>query len=250
MNGGRLLFLPAIGRGNSGAFRDVKQPAHDRLLMADWVKDLLFAGTSAFLLLVIKILPGYWYISFFALVPFLYRIIEATPARAMRLGFFLGICFIPVYFADALIISPIIGIIRMMGATALFALFGWVVGLSRQRWGFNPLVVAFIWVGFELASVELGFASCPLGAAGFTLPFSSGIAVLISLLAVSFFVVLANSLILILIKYFAKKLLSNDNPLPENTYKFNFPRKEFIYSKCWYNFLIPRAPPVKAALKT
>ena len=54
--------------------------------LAAWAESFMFAGTSALLLLVANLFPHYWYVSFFALTPFLYRIIKASPGESLRLG--------------------------------------------------------------------------------------------------------------------------------------------------------------------
>jgi hypothetical protein len=51
--------------------------------------NFLFAGSSACLLVVANLFPHYWYLSFFALTPFLWRIIRLDALGALQLGLFL-----------------------------------------------------------------------------------------------------------------------------------------------------------------
>jgi hypothetical protein len=133
--------------------------------LVTWAESFIFAGTSALLLLIANFFPGYWYFSFFALTPFLYRTIKATPKESLRLGFLFGLSFfsvsefgsigfvgaIPRLWRDASHELPL-----LISGTLLFALFGWAVGWARKRWGFAPSIVALLWVGLEIGLVKLG----------------------------------------------------------------------------------------------
>jgi len=64
--------------------------------------NFLFAGSSAFLLLCANLFPDFWYLSFFALTPFLWRIVKVenpelcrrTDSKtAFQLGFLFGFSF-------------------------------------------------------------------------------------------------------------------------------------------------------------
>jgi hypothetical protein len=122
-----------------------------------WIESFIFAGGSAFLLLVAILIPNYWYFSFFALTPLLYRIIKATPGECIRLGFLFGLLFFGISVVDSLVISPLASMLKLLSGKALFAMFGWLLGWARQRWGFNPFILVFLWVGLELAPARVGF---------------------------------------------------------------------------------------------
>lgn len=129
-----------------------------------WAESFIFAGSSALLLLIANLFPHYWYVSFFALTPFLYRIIRitcgersrTTPSESLRLGFLFGLSFFAVSLVDTRITSPFPSVLMLLFGTGLFALFGWAVGWARNRWGFYPSLVALLWVGVELGLVKLG----------------------------------------------------------------------------------------------
>ncbi|NIN00555.1 MAG: hypothetical protein GTO24_21465 [candidate division Zixibacteria bacterium] len=123
---------------------------------AAWAESFLFAGSSALLLLLANLFPHYWYVSFFGLTPFLYRIIKATPGESLRLGFLLGISLFGAWTINSLLSAPLVSLLKLISGTALSSLFGWSVGWARQRWGFNPSVVAVLWVGLETGLVKLG----------------------------------------------------------------------------------------------
>jgi len=171
----------------------------DEPVLATWAESFIFGGGSALLLLVANLFPDYWYFSFFALTPFLYRIIKATPGESLRLGLLFGLSFFGASTTGWMEISPLVAALRLLCGTGLFALFGWTVGWVRQRWGFNPSMVAVLWIGLELGLAKLGFASGLFGETGLAHPFLHGMAGLLGLLATSAVIVLLNSLLVLAI---------------------------------------------------
>jgi hypothetical protein len=177
----------------------VSYPSSQRPLGITWSESFIFAGGSAFLLLVAVLFPDYWYVSFFALTPFLYRIVKATPRECLGLGLFFGLSFFTLSVVNSLVTSPLASVLKILSGTALFALFGWSLGWARQRWGFNPFILVFLWVGLELGLVKLGFVGGLLGETGFSHPFFGGLTALFGFLAVSAIIVLLNSLLVLTI---------------------------------------------------
>jgi hypothetical protein len=184
-------------------------PACGKPPLATWAESFIFAGSSALLLLVANLFPHWWYFSFFALTPFLYKIIsakggsasggKAAPDESFRLGFLLGLSFFGASAVNSLFTSPLASVLKLISGTALFALFGWTVGWARQRWGFNPSIVAMLWVGLELGLVKVGFVGGLLGKAEFSQPFFGGLVALFGGLTVSAIIVLLNSLLVLAI---------------------------------------------------
>ena len=164
-------------------------------ILAAWAHSFIFGGSSALLLLVANLFPDYWYFSLFARTPFLFRIIKATPGESLRLGLLFGLAFFGASATGWLGISPSVAVVRLVCGTALLALFGWTIGWARQRWGFNPSMVALLWVGLEFGLGRLGFVGGLLGGIGFSHPILHGLAGLFGLLAASAIIVLLNSLL-------------------------------------------------------
>jgi hypothetical protein len=143
-----------MGRWTPGG---VKQPnPFSKPTLVTWAESFIFAGSSAFLLLVANLFPEYWYFSFFALIPFLYKIIKAEPSESLRLGILFGLSFFTVSIVGSSLTSPLSSILKLLSGIGLFGLFGWTVGRARKRWGFNPSIVALLWVGLEIGLVKLG----------------------------------------------------------------------------------------------
>ena len=162
-----------------------------------WAVSFLYAGSSALLLLVANLFPAYWYLSFVALAPFLYKSSRSDQVEGLRLGFFLGITFLTVSGIDAIAVSPVAAALKIVLGTGLFSLFGWTVGWARQRFGFNPFVVALLWVAFESGLVRLGFDNGLFAEASLSASFFHSIATLFGFLIVALIIVLVNSLLIV-----------------------------------------------------
>jgi hypothetical protein len=175
---------------------------------SSWIDSFVFAGGSALLLLLANLFPEFWYFSFFALTPLLFRIIKAMPGESLRLGFLFGISYFSVSVLDSLVITPVPALIKLASGTALFALFGWVVGVARERWGFNPSIVALLWVGLEIGLLKLHFVGGLLGSVEPSHSLFGGLIALFGVLAAAAIVALLNSLLVLAIV----KILTIRNP--------------------------------------
>jgi apolipoprotein N-acyltransferase len=189
--------------------RQASNPVGGKPSLVTWAESFIFAGGSALLLLVANLFPNYWYFSFFALTPFLYRIIKASPSESLRLGILFGFSFFAVSkFGSIGFVGAIPRLwrdvphelpLKLISGTALFGLFGWAVCWARQRWGFSPSIVALLWVGLEIGLVKLGFVDGLFGEAKLSHPFFGGLVTLFGFLTVSAIIVLLNSLLVLLI---------------------------------------------------
>jgi apolipoprotein N-acyltransferase len=190
--------------------RQASDPACGKPFLVTWAESFIFAGSSALLLLVASLFPDYWYFSFFALTPFLYRIIKTSPSQSLKLGFLFGLSFFGVSefgtmgFVGAIHVEhPAIGgessLLRLVLGTGLFGLFGWTVGWARHRWGFYPSIVALLWIGLEIALLKLGFIDGFFGKTKVSQPFFHNLVGLFGFLTVSAIIVLLNSLLVLAI---------------------------------------------------
>jgi len=176
-----------------------RQDTFSNSSIVTWAESFIFAGSSVLLLLIANLFPEYWYFSFFALTPFLYKIIKASPGESLRLGFLFGLSFFGVSLVNSQISSSLPPLLNLVFGTGLFTIFGWTVGWARKRWGFYPSVVALLWVGLEIGLVKLGFVDGLLGKAELSHPFFGGLVTIFGFLAVSAIIVLLNSLLALLI---------------------------------------------------
>lgn len=162
-----------------------------------WASGFLFAGTSALLLLLSNLFPAYGYISILALLPFLYKVVKADRRAALRLGFLFGLAFFSISFIGSLLTAPFAAILKLGSGIALFALFGWAASWAKEKYGFNPLTVALLWVVFELALIKTGTFDGVFSEAQPTAGFFYKAALLFGFLAISFVIVLFDSLLIL-----------------------------------------------------
>jgi len=208
-----------------------------------WADSFIFAGISALLLLIANLFPHYWYFSFFALIPFLYKIIKASPRESLRLGLFFGLSFFSATLIDSLVISPIPSMLKLISGTVLFALFGWIVGWARQKWGFNPSIVALLWMGLEIGLVKFGFAGGLFGKAEFSHPFLHGMVGLLGFLVVSALIVLVNSLLVLAIVETLELTRLKRTTVQEEEKKWDFFFTRNLFTEKVYVVPEGRAPP-------
>jgi apolipoprotein N-acyltransferase len=193
----RRNVLPAkaaVGRNSVKADTVIKPPK------ITWAESFLYAGVSALLLLIASAFTQWWFLTLFALTPFLYRISRAGLKESMRLGLLLGFSLLAVNLTDNLLMDPIPALAKLLSGAALFTLFGLVLCSARIAFGFNPVITGVVWVGFELAVMQLGFGGGLLGEARFSSPYLNGIAVLFGFVIVSFVIVLFNSLLIMAVE--------------------------------------------------
>jgi apolipoprotein N-acyltransferase len=235
-------FLAGKGPAASSN-RTPRSPSHSSGLTV-WAENFLFAGSSALLLLIAGLRQDHWYLSFFALTPFLYRILRGTPDESLRLGLLFGISFFGASSIPSLFISPAAALVRLFGGTALFALFGWTVGQARKRWGFSPSIVAVLWVALGIGLTKFGLTGGFLGEAGFSHPFLHSLAGLLGFLAVSAIIVFLNSLLVLAIvrTLEAARRWGNQSARNKRTWNLSFTRNLFAEKV----YLVPegRAPPI------
>ena len=113
------------------------RPSGGRSLL--WADSFLYAGTSVLLLSLADLIPGYWYLSFVALIPFLYKVTRASDAEAVRLGFLFGLALFGVRIADSLASSLWSAASVFLLGIGIFAGFGWTVARARY-WSIPKLV--------------------------------------------------------------------------------------------------------------
>jgi apolipoprotein N-acyltransferase len=207
------------------------------------VEDFFGAGTSALILSVANLYPNYWFLSFFALLPFLWRLTRANLFRSIDLGIILGGSYAFVVFTGELLVSPWVFLFNLFGLCLIFSLFCVAVSVVKKYAGFNPVFIAVLWLGIEYTLTHdpvLGnILTLPDTGSGFLIRFSS----LFGILMVSFAVVLINSLLLILFKRLAQALCSRTTFATKKDQGFYSTFKQPTLKRHPYYFPTPRAPP-------
>jgi hypothetical protein len=216
---------------------------HKSSLLATWAESFIFAGSSALLLLIASLSPAYWYFSFFALVPFLYRTIKATTIESLRLGILLGISFFSVSITQSHPISPSSSVFKLLLGTGLFAIFSWTVRWARKHWGFYPSIVALLWVGLEIGLMKAGITGGLLGKIESSNTFFHGLVGLFGFLIVSVIIVLLNSILVLVIDNSLELNRIKEKTTQGNENKWWFSNACNIITKQTYMMSEERGPP-------
>jgi len=231
------------GRGSPSVQRGLN--GRPGMSAGSWAEDFLYAGSSALLLVLVHLAPDLWMISFAVLIPLLWGIIRAnSPARALRLGFLFGISFFTVSLINSFYFTPLPALARIIGGTALLSFFGWIVAWGRGRWGFNPFIIALLWIALELGMIRLGFAKGLLGEAGAPQSLFGGMAVLFGFLSISFLIILINTVLLVAVRTIVAPATSGTKSFlaAERTWDVLFPSELPALTICLTHR--GRAPPI------
>lgn len=211
------------------------------------LEHFLCAGTSALLLSIAHIYPEYWFISLFALVPFLWRLNKVNLVGSVILGIMLAGCYAFVAYTAEILVAPSAFLFNLFCLSLIFSIFGIAVNRLKRFIGFNPVFIAALWLPLEyILAHHTGLGNIftfSNSGSGFVVRFAS----LFGFLMLSFGIVLINSLILMFIEHVGQKGFSKS--------KFKFAKEIKIYLdfegvipvKRWYYIPNPRAPPIKLA---
>ena len=210
------------------------------------LESFLCAGSSALLISVAHLYPEFWFVSLFALIPFLWRAIRVSLFESIILGGLLAASYSFVSFRFESWATPGAFLFTLVGLIVLFALYGTVVNRIKKYIGFNVIFIAVLWLPVEYAlSHYAGLGNLfaqSTGESSLMLRIGS----LFGMLMISFIIVLINSLILIILRQVAQVLLSRGTlsiPVDKRPYP---PFKEIILERRWYSFPDVRAPPLSS----
>jgi hypothetical protein len=209
-----------------------------------FIEDFLCAGSSALILSLIHLYPAYWFLSIFALLPFLWRLTSSNLLGSIVLGIILGNCYAVVAFTDQILISPSIFLLKLFSLCLIFSAFGVAVNRINKYTGFNPIFIAALWLPFEYALCSYAHMENIFLFSGTDSSLLIRISSLFGVLMVSFVIVLINSLILIAIRRAVKACCSETNfSLEDDKISFSF-FKEVILQKLYFYYPMRRAPPI------
>ena len=202
------------------------------------------AGSSALILSIAHIHPEYWFISLFAMVPFLWRLNRTTLSGSILLSVILAGCYAFVVYTDRVLVAPGSFLLNLLLLSLVFSIFGIAVNRIKSYIGFSPVFIAALWLPLEYVLTNytaLGsIFSLSNAGSGFVVRFAS----LFGFLMISFCIVLINSLILMLLQHAYLKGYSNSKFRfsKEKSYRFHF--ENILPLRNWYYILNPRAPPL------
>lgn len=212
-----------------------------------FLEDFLCAGSSALILSVVYLHPEYWFISLFALLPFLWRLTRANLCGSLVLGIILASCYAFVAFTGEVLVSPWTFLFKLFLLSLVFSVFGIAVNRIKRYTGFNPLFIAALWLPLEYVLSHYAHLDSIFTISGTDSTLLIRIGSLFGMLLVSFAIVFINSLILLVLKRVVQALRSHTT-FPAKDHKRLYPSfKDIILERRWYYFPDPRAPPIKIA---
>ena len=207
------------------------------------IAHFICAGISALILSIAHLHPEYWFLSLFALVPLLWRLNRTTFAGSILLGVILACCYAFVTFIGEALVAPGSFFLNLLLLSLVFSTFGMVVNGVRKYIGFSPVFIAAIWVPLEYFLIKYpgmgGVLTFPTADSSGLIRFAS----LFGLLMVSFFIMLINSALFMLLEYVSQISFSIER-LRFPYKKISFALFESIRSTKRWNYLPNlRAPP-------
>mgnify|MGYP005640733597 CR=1 FL=1 len=208
-----------------------------------FLNHFLCAGSSALILSIAHTFPQYWFISLFALIPFLWRTIKVSLVDSIILGVVLASCYTTVTYPGEILIAPLKFCFRFFLLNLVFVSLGAAVNILKGFIGFSPIFTATLWLPFEYILIHYaGLGNIFIFAnngSGFVIRVAS----LSGILMVSFSIVLINSLILKFIEYIGVKIIASDNDILIKSKNYYIHFKEIVIARyCCYS-IDPRAPP-------
>ena len=156
----------------------------------------LCAAGSAILLSFTHVFGELWFVSFFALVPFLWRLRHVNLRGAIWLGMMLATFFVCATSVSDLILAPKIFLLKLFSLNIAFALFGLLINSARKRLGFDPLFVALLWFPMEYLLIRYAGLETVFSVSNSGSSLIIGFCSLFGILAASLAIVLGNCLLL------------------------------------------------------
>lgn len=208
----------------------------------------LAAASSAILLSFAHVFGELWFISLFALVPFLWRLCYVNLRGAVSLGMMLATFFVFATSVSELILAPKIFLLKLLVLNAVFAIFSLVVSRAKKYLGFDPLFIALLWFPMEYVLIHYAHLGTIFSISNSSSSLIIGFCSLFGILLGSLVIILGNSLILLIVRYLGQWILSREKPLTDSEKRTYSPLDEVILEGRWHYFPDVRAPPLSCEL--
>ena len=210
---------------------------------ADLSASFLAAAGSAILLSFARVYPVLWFISLFALVPFLWRLCLMSLRGAAFLGVMLATFFVCATSVSDLVFAPKIFLFKLLTLNAAFIVFAVTISRVKKTLGFNPLFIALLWFPIEYVLIHYAHLETLFSISNSGSSLMIGFCSLFGILLGSLAIVLSNSLLLLILIYVGRRILYHKGSLTESDNERYYVFDELIFEKRWYCFPDVRAPP-------
>jgi len=214
---------------------------------ADLSTSFLAAAGSAILLSFARVYPVLWFISLFALVPFLWQLCHVSLRGAALLGAMLATFFVCATSVSDLVFAPKIFLFKLLTLNVAFAVFVVTINRVRKALGFNPLFIALLWFPIEYVLIHYAHLGTIFSTSNSGSSLVIGFCSLFGILLGSLAIVLSNSLLLLILRYVGQWILyhKHKGSLTESDNERYYVFNEVIFEKCWFCFPDVRAPPLR-----
>lgn len=204
---------------------------------------LLCAGSSAVLLCFSHVHPQLWFVSLFALVPFMWRLCHVGRGQAVAVGLTLASVYVCLTYLGLLVEAPGMFLARLLLFNAAFAVFALALNSARGRLRFNPLIIAGLWAPAGCLLVQYGGLNDLFGlSAGPEL--IGGLSSLGGLVVWSTVIILGNGLILLLARYVKRKLLRPRTIQRHGSRRLSIFAPADVFESAWLEIPHLRGPPL------
>ena len=217
--------------------------SRDKDCNADLSLSFLCAAGSAILLSFAHVFGELWFISLFALVPFLWRLCHVNLRGAVSLGMMLATFFVCATSVSDLIFAPKIFLLKLLSLNIAFALFALAIHRARKAFGFDPLFIALLWFPMEYVLIHYAHLGTIFSISNSGSSLMIGFCSLFGILLGSLVIVLGNPLLLLILRYVGQWILSCKQSVTGCDNKSYPLLDEVILERRWYYFPDVRAPP-------
>jgi len=205
--------------------------------------DFLCVGSSAALLSIMRVFPQLWFVSLFALIPFLWRATRAGVGGSIGLGSILAMSYCLVTIPPQDWLTPGTCLPKLAVLNLLFSLYGVLINRMGKHVGINAVGIAACWLPLEYLLTRYAGMDVILSAPPPDATFVIRIGSLFGIMFISFMIILVNALILYIITRIFERLISQPGHADDHPETIGASR-EIAVGRHEYAFPNRRAPPV------
>ncbi len=231
-----------VGLQGSGS-RNKQRVTGKAPVLIRFLEHFLWAGGSALLVSLARAYPDYWFISLFALTPFLWGVIRTSLPWAVVLGGMLAASYAAVAWPTELWFNPHVFVVKLTALSFVFGLYGLAVHRLKARIGFNAVFVAALWLPLEYVLGHQANLTSLFTFSGVHSAAISRMGSLFGLLMISFVIILVNAIILMVLRRIVRTVLSKAPLKFKKVRQAYTPFKQILLDTRWYCHTAVRGPP-------
>ena len=206
----------------------------------------LCAGISALLISIAHLHPEFWFISLFALTPFLWRATRGSLVEVVCLGATLAVSYCLITAGSVTWAALGSFLLKLLSLIFLFVLYGILVNKISKHIGFNAIFIAVFWLPVEYVLNHHANLSGMFSFSGANSTLLARISSFFGVLMISFLVVFINSLLLVASEHLVRTLCLRTifRLRYQGEEQCYLPGNDFIKNNHWNHSFSARAPPI------